>query len=447
METVSSFTQSMHRDGRKKRDYGPQGDGSSTLYRGIGMIPPSPSALPQFSGTAESADLLLLAPLTTIHVGRAAIEYLSVNILQFVLPSYEKHASYVSHVPCRWGQEVALDHAVGCVVAAFHALHIRDNTQSLSKHKPLSLYTRALQFLQQALKDPKRSLSAETLCATELLCLFEYLTKDIDKAWIQHARGAARLIEHRGPRMFTTEFEKSLLIGQMGIITTEAFFDNKHCFLEQGAWMYALRSSISPNEQFSDRSERVVSLYENMIFLPGLLKDCSTIIMSPDEHNGALHEALVHKVDMRRRSLLSWYRKWGRGLPPPDDIENERFSWTADEISLWPEILVTHQACMLMCNRILVALDRTRGHILEPESQEIATQIMTIRHAPRTNIRAGSMMASLSVAQAVLATASDWDMDMAEVPLPLKYEAHKKRVLISPEKLSFWTGLIGIQIR
>jgi hypothetical protein len=41
---------------------------------------------------------------------------------------------------------------------------------------------------------------------------------DKGQAWVKHARGAARLIEHRGPERFKTEFEKSLLMTQLGII-------------------------------------------------------------------------------------------------------------------------------------------------------------------------------------------------------------------------------------
>jgi hypothetical protein len=41
---------------------------------------------------------------------------------------------------------------------------------------------------------------------------------DKGQAWVKHARGVARLIEHRGPERLKTEFEKSLLMTQLGII-------------------------------------------------------------------------------------------------------------------------------------------------------------------------------------------------------------------------------------
>lgn len=115
---------------------------------------------------------MLLAPLTAVHLSRTAIKYVSVNISQFILSPDEERSSYSFHVPYRSGHD-ALDRAVECVIAAFHGLYLSDASRSLSALVPLSLYTRALISLQHALDDPKRSHSAETLCATQLLCIFE----------------------------------------------------------------------------------------------------------------------------------------------------------------------------------------------------------------------------------------------------------------------------------
>jgi len=39
-----------------------------------------------------------------------------------------------------------------------------------------------------------------------------------ETAWIRHAAGAARLIQLRGPKNYTTEFEKALLMAHTGPI-------------------------------------------------------------------------------------------------------------------------------------------------------------------------------------------------------------------------------------
>jgi hypothetical protein len=196
-DTVSSFASNMLRDRRRKcnQDGNPSTVVRSRASRGVmkgrgrfsseliaisaspaaasALIPRSPSVLPRFAATAESRDLVLLAPLTAVHLSRTAIKYVSANISQFILSPDEERSSYVFHVPYRSGHDDALDRAVECVIAAFHGLYLSDASRYLSVLVPLSLYTRALISLQHALDDPKRSHSAETLCATQLLCIFE----------------------------------------------------------------------------------------------------------------------------------------------------------------------------------------------------------------------------------------------------------------------------------
>jgi hypothetical protein len=136
-------------------------------------IPRSPPADVQLCGTAASRDLVLLAPITTIYIGHASLDYISANISRLILSSDKELSSYISHVPCRLGQGDTLDVAVDCVVAAFHHLYLPPISRSRSAHNTISLYTHALKSLQNALYEPEQSLSAETLCAIVLLCIFE----------------------------------------------------------------------------------------------------------------------------------------------------------------------------------------------------------------------------------------------------------------------------------
>lgn len=56
--------------------------------------------------------------------------------------------------------------------------------------------------------------------------LSQALQPSSTKALIQHADGASRLILHRGPERFTTEFEKSLLTHHISTIVG----DTEPCF-------------------------------------------------------------------------------------------------------------------------------------------------------------------------------------------------------------------------
>jgi len=51
-----------------------------------------------------------------------------------------------------------------------------------------------------------------------MLILHQLLDPSGEVAWIRHAAGAARLIQLRGPKNYTTEFEKALFMAHTGPI-------------------------------------------------------------------------------------------------------------------------------------------------------------------------------------------------------------------------------------
>jgi hypothetical protein len=205
--------------------------------------------------------------------------------------------------------------------------------------------------------------------------------------------------------------------------------------------MSTLRSAISQNARFSDRSELVVSLYENLIPLASLLADCAAFIMNPDINDEARHEALQQRVHMSPDNFLLWYH---RDLPDPDQDKRRlpQHVKPVDSFARQLEILFTYQAGILTCNRFHVALDRDQGHIVECQSQEIAARMINLRDIPRTNVREGNAMISLAIARAVQATAEDWDVTGASS----KFADPRPRVLIAPEKFRRWAELLGIRL-
>lgn len=115
-------------------------------------------------------DIISLSPLTTLHIGRAAVEHFIEDSSQ--LPSVFKYQrwSYLSYLPSRYGHITCLNCATDCVVARLRQIASPSLVRSSSV---VSLYVNALKSLQSALDDPIQSLHPETLCATELLTLFE----------------------------------------------------------------------------------------------------------------------------------------------------------------------------------------------------------------------------------------------------------------------------------
>jgi hypothetical protein len=63
----------------------------------------------------------------------------------------------------------------------------------------MKLYPMVLRSLQDALLDPERSRSEATLITVTLLLAFESIERTSTDAVVAHVKGAARLIQHRGP--------------------------------------------------------------------------------------------------------------------------------------------------------------------------------------------------------------------------------------------------------
>lgn len=119
----------------------------------------------------EDFDILNLSPLAGLHLGRAGIEYFTSDNFQAKAIFQQKQWSYLSYIPTRYGHVQCLSQATDCVVARLRWMvssgYYADETTVLS------LYTKALKSLQVALNDPQQCVQPETLCATELLTLFE----------------------------------------------------------------------------------------------------------------------------------------------------------------------------------------------------------------------------------------------------------------------------------
>lgn len=90
-------------------------------------------------------------------------------------------ALYLAVLPSRAGENVAMDSAVQCLATAVrlyysNVLSIKAGeviATSEDMNLMLGYHINALNCLRQALNDPVQASSAETLCATELLCCFE----------------------------------------------------------------------------------------------------------------------------------------------------------------------------------------------------------------------------------------------------------------------------------
>ena len=117
-------------------------------------------------------DILDLSALTTFHVGRLTTDGLYkfptglIDILRC------RQWSYFSYIPSRYGHLSCLDDAARCVISRVRGWL---NGETSPKATVLSLYSKALNSLQAAVNDSVLCTKPETLCATEVLSIYEVL--------------------------------------------------------------------------------------------------------------------------------------------------------------------------------------------------------------------------------------------------------------------------------
>ena len=115
-------------------------------------------------------DILDLSALTTFHVGRITTVTLHTSPLLLKEVLQCRQWSYFSYVPSRFGHFPCLDDAARCVASRVRSWTTGEFNANAAN---LSLYTKALDSLQLAINNPLTRVMPETLCATELLALYE----------------------------------------------------------------------------------------------------------------------------------------------------------------------------------------------------------------------------------------------------------------------------------
>lgn len=141
-----------------------------------------PAMLPQFNGSSQVQILIHLMPLTTL--GQIGSDHLT-DGLDFRQGHTQRRVRYIFELPCRSGYDEALDSAVECLATALIQTYRKlTGSQQTESSSNVGLYVKALRLLQQALEDPRRSLSAETLCAAKLLSIYEVSLRYLFIIWI-----------------------------------------------------------------------------------------------------------------------------------------------------------------------------------------------------------------------------------------------------------------------
>lgn len=236
------------------------------------------------------------------------------------------------------------------------------------------------------------------------------------KAWEYHVSGAASLIRLRGPNGYSTNYEKALLLGQVGPLVgtphnpcwaihslpqfTEATINDKRCFLEAPEWQSTLQSCVLQPDSTSDCGQISVSMWLIVTPIPGILHEIQEMICNPDVARPTAKFTFVSRLDGIRSELTAWRHEYNALLIKYPDADKRL------------EVLGVCLGSLLITSRLLVALEPGHGQAYEDDAQDFADQIFQLElQALAINPRARLFMGfKMALANATLATKAEWQM-------------------------------------
>ncbi|KAH8705618.1 hypothetical protein BGW36DRAFT_403159 [Talaromyces proteolyticus] len=364
--------------------------------------------------------------LTSIHIGAACkgIFAEEPTHLKGLLTCHEK--SYFSHLPQRFGQSACLDNALFCLVIKIASLMAP--CSALSNTLILAKYGKALATLQAALEGSASWTLADTLCAVEVLALFEILNSPTEGSWSQHIAGAAKMIRLRGPQDFKSEYDRDLLIAMIGPIVCESFANNESCFFEGQDWLQLIQYCATGNNSFSDRSDLAISISQILVRMPGLAKRTTYAIFNQDSLTVYDRQQIERDLNQARQEIHQWRTNFNRFIV----LSVERIAHQLD-LGKRFELLGTSLVLATFINRFIGAICPNQRCWAEEEAQACATEIQTLADdVPKINPRAGFYLAQKAkMAKATINTASIWK------------DSIESGKLIEPWKFKEWCGMMN----
>ncbi|KAL6879143.1 hypothetical protein J3F83DRAFT_725226 [Trichoderma novae-zelandiae] len=397
--------------------------------------------------------LLNLMPLTGLRLGVGTLSHYLYEPTQpkdRIITAQASSQRLLSFIPSRYGHVSLLRHATDCVIAK-----LQYESQPVEQRSPkgdvkaLMHYQKALKALQQALLDEREWAKPETLCATQLLGIFEALNgNEKENSWMHHVGGAARLVEARGAHMFQSEFEKALFLAHIGPTVMSAFLNNTPCFLEQSQWQAVLREAVSEDTTLTNDREFALALWGGLIQMPRLFKDTTKLLLSSRPPSCTEVDDLTERLLAKRRNLILWLslvRKkpiMQAGGLREDDYGVLVYSSDFDYRKLGPWCLTrlalrgTYAVCRMVKSRLLYAISPSKFHDLEVEAQEIAHRILHLKEemasSKESSLLWNQFMAQGSwIAKAIVETKEAWG------------EKEGRQGMISRWKFEEWNKAIG----
>ncbi|EHK25946.1 uncharacterized protein TRIVIDRAFT_218117 [Trichoderma virens Gv29-8] len=401
--------------------------------------------------------LLDLMPLTGLRLGVGTLShylYESTEPKDRIITAQASSQRLLSFIPSRYGHVSLLRHATDCVIAKlqYQSQRVEDRSPK-GDVKALMHYHKALKALQQALLDEREWAKPETLCATQLLGIFEALNgEDMEDSWMHHVGGAARLVEARGAHMFQSEFEKALFLAHIGPTVMSAFLNNTPCFLEQPQWQAVIREAVNEETTLTNDKEFALALWGGLIEMPRLFKRTTELLLSPCPPPQKEIDDLTERLLAKRKNLVIWLSmirkhpivktgglgedEYGVLVFPSDFNYRELGPWCLTRLALRG----TYAVCRMVKSRLLYAVSPAKFHDLEVEAQDIAHRILSLKEGMASfkdsALVWNQFMAQGSwIAKGIIETKDAWGKEG---------EGHEG--MLSKSKFEKWNKVIGRKI-
>lgn len=371
--------------------------------------------------TTEKFTLLLnLVPLTGLRLGIGKLSSFQLDLARgsrasggtghgsrssssssSTLPLDLGNPKLAHYITSHYGDVPALQYATDCVIAQLRQVALRARgtpSTPFSKDATLLLYHKALRAVQAALEDETQRLTEETLCATELLAVFELLSENV-QSWMHHAGGAARLIQIRGaPRFRASEYGTALFMAHIGTTVMDAFLGNKACFLAEDSWMQLMQSVIQDDPTLVHLQDLSLAIWSHIVTGPGKFKAVTDLVLAPTPPDPVVRETVIRYLQSDRASLVDWMER-AKDRPglrdndfEVDDAYGIMFPKLAFEqcgasldrmtrLSLWG----TNIMCRILKSRLLVAMAPVRFRALEEECQYLAEKVVSLDQVAATD--------------------------------------------------------------
>ncbi|UKZ72455.1 hypothetical protein TrVFT333_000084 [Trichoderma virens FT-333] len=215
----------------------------------------------------------------------------------------------------------------------------------------------------------------------------------------------------RGPHSYSSEFEKSLFMGHVGPMATEAILNNEACFLEQPTWRAVLRSIITDDPLVPERSTMVIYIVSIFVTIPTLFKGFTNVICHNPDQPIIVLKKLISRARKLRASLQNWYNTYIQ--PSGTPINNPAFG------NMYYDALIIYYICMIYSNRLntCIYLQGTPGiYDMEEESQRFASIIVSLHQREESySNRQGSLLLAqkLPIAEATIESGDAWKMHLS----------------------------------